>query len=312
MSASETDIRHDRVWVVPNDGWDERILICRCGTLVDVFIVVTTRYVVIVDTLLGPDTAEQLLAIARPYLRDGRTLLAIDTHADWDHCLGNSAFAGPAATDPAPIIATRACGARFAAGEVAARLARLRADEPERFAAVEPVPPTLLFDERLRIDGGDLTLELFRAPGHTADHLAILIPEIATLLVGDAAERPFPFAHSLAALPELRETLRTLDTLGASTILACHAPPEGVPTLLRDNSAYFDILQERCRQALVVGAANMGTPDDALETAIDWPIGAAIGGDPDELSNPAMYRQGHRKHIRLMIEWLANQDNILS
>jgi len=304
LSASEADIHRDRVWVVPNDGWDERILICRCGTLVDVFVVITTRYVAIVDTLIGPDTAEQLLAIARPYLRDGRTLLAIDTHADWDHCLGNSAFAGPSASDPAPIIATRACAARFAAGEVAARLARLCADEPERFAAVEPIPPTLLFDERLRIAGGDLTLELFRAPGHTADHLAILIPEIATLLVGDAAERPFPFAHSLAALPELRATLHTLDTLGARTILACHAPPESEPTLLRDNSAYFDMLEGRCRQALAAGMVRATTPDDALETAIGWPIGAAIGGDPDTLSNPAMYRKGHRTHIRLMIAWL--------
>lgn len=311
MIASETDIHRDRVWVVPNDGWDERILICRCGTLVDVFIVVTTRYVVIVDTLIGPDTAEQLLAIARPYLRDGRSLLAIDTHADWDHCLGNSAFAGLAATDPAPIIATRACGARFAAGEVTARLARLRADESERFAAVEPIPPTLLFDERLRIDGGDLNLELFRTPGHTADHLAILIPEIATLLVGDAAERPFPFAHSLATLPELRATLRTLDTLGARTILACHAPPEEEPILLRDNSAYFDTLEERCRQALIAGMVGAATPDDALEMAIGWTLDAAIVGDPAELSNPTMYRQGHRTHIRLMIGWLTKQHNLL-
>jgi glyoxylase-like metal-dependent hydrolase (beta-lactamase superfamily II) len=305
LIANGGDVHHDRVWRLPNDGWDDRILICRCGTLVDVFIVITTRYVVIVDTLIGPDTAEQLLAIARPYLRGGRTLLAIDTHADWDHCLGNSAFVGPAASDPAPVIATRSCAARFAAGEVTARLARLRAEEPERFAAVEPSPPTLLFDERLRIDGGDLTLELFRAPGHTADHLAILIPEIATLLVGDAAERPFPFAHSLAALPELRATLRTLDSLGARTILACHAPPEREPRLLRDNSAYFDTLEERCRRALAAGTVSAATPEGALEEAVGWPIGAAIGGDPDELSNPAMYRRGHLTHIRLMLEWLS-------
>jgi glyoxylase-like metal-dependent hydrolase (beta-lactamase superfamily II) len=305
LSTTVADIHHDRVWIVPNDGWDERILICRCGTLVDVFVIVTTRYVVLVDTLIGPDTAEQLLAIARPYLRDGRTLLAVDTHADWDHCLGNSAFVGPSASHPAPIIATRACAARFAAGEVASRLDRLRADEPGRFAAVAPVPPTVLFDERLRIDGGDLTLELFRAPGHTTDHLVILIPEIATLLVGDAAERPFPFAHSLTALPELRATLRTLEALGARTILACHASPEREPRLLRDNSAYFDALEERCRQALAAGAVSATTPTESLERAIAWPIEVAIGGDPEELSNPAMYRSGHLTHIRLMIEWLS-------
>lgn len=295
----------DTVTVVPNGGWDERILICRCGALVDVFIVVTARYAIIVDTLIGPDTAAQLLAIARPYLDAGRTLLVIDTHADWDHCLGNQLFAGASAIFPAPIIASSACAARFAAGEVVARLARLRESEPERFAAVEPVAPSLLFDQRLRIDGGDLTLELFLAPGHTADHSAILLPEIGTLLVGDAAERPFPFAHSVESLPQLRATLDQLAALDARTILACHAPPEREPTLLRDNKAYFDELEARCRRALAAGTIDLSMSDVALAKRVGWHLAEAIGGDPAMLSNPAMYQQGHQRHIRLMLEWLS-------
>src|SRR4051794_26848660 len=47
----------DEVRLVASAGWDARILICRCGPLVDAFIVVTARYVVIVDTLINPRTA---------------------------------------------------------------------------------------------------------------------------------------------------------------------------------------------------------------------------------------------------------------
>ena len=90
----------DRVELVPNGGWDSRILVCRCAPTVDSFVVVTTRYVAIVDTLLNPATANALLDIVRPLLRDGRTPLVINTHADWDHCWGNQLFAGRGAPSP--------------------------------------------------------------------------------------------------------------------------------------------------------------------------------------------------------------------
>src|SRR5690242_14958747 len=79
----------DDVRLVPNAGWEPRILVCRCGPLVDAFIVVTARYVVLVDTLINPRTARMQLALAREHLRAGRALLVVNTHADWDHCWGN-------------------------------------------------------------------------------------------------------------------------------------------------------------------------------------------------------------------------------
>ena len=85
---------------------------CRCGTLVDTFIVVSERYVVLIDTLINRRTAEALLEIARPHLA-GRQLLAVNTHADWDHAWGNHVFAGPSALLPAPIIASRRCAERL-------------------------------------------------------------------------------------------------------------------------------------------------------------------------------------------------------
>ncbi len=130
----------------------------------------------------------------------------------------------------------------------------MRASEPDRFGEVALVPPTLLFEERLRIDGGDLTLELFLTPGHAADHIAIYIPEIGTLLAGDAAELPFPFVESAATLPQLRDSLARMAALEPRVALYCHAPGVSSPQLLHDNIAYFDKVEQRCRAALAAGA----------------------------------------------------------
>jgi len=184
----------DTVSLVPNQGWDARILVCRCGTLVDTFIVVSDRYVVLIDTLINRRTAEALLEIARPYLA-GRQLLAVNTHADWDHAWGNHVFDGPSALLPTPIIASRLCAERLRSEAAQLKLAEMRASEPGRFGDVVLTPPSLLFEQQLVIDGGDLTLQLFATPGHKPDHIAIFIPEIRTLLPGDAAELPFPFVE---------------------------------------------------------------------------------------------------------------------
>ena len=45
------------VELVKNEGWDERILVLRNDKLVDTFIVVTEKYVVVVDTMINEKTA---------------------------------------------------------------------------------------------------------------------------------------------------------------------------------------------------------------------------------------------------------------
>jgi glyoxylase-like metal-dependent hydrolase (beta-lactamase superfamily II) len=295
----------DTITLVPNNGWDERILVVRCGTLVDVFIIVSKRYVVLVDTLINPRTAAELLRIAEPHLA-GRQLLVVDTHSHWDHCWGNQLFAGPGATHPAPLIGTRRCAELIAGPRAQAKLADMRASEPDRFGEVMLVPPTLLFEERLRIDGGDLTLELFLTPGHAADHIAISIPEIRTLLAGDAAELPFPFVESAATLPQLRDSLARMAALEPRVALYCHAPGVSSPQLLHDNIAYFDMVEQRCRAALAAGAPAHPAEGADLEALVGFPFEAAIpaGHDPVELAG--FYRRGHHDAIRATLEHLVH------
>lgn len=297
----------DDVRLVANQGWDQRVLVCRCGPTVDAFVVVTTRYVVIIDTLINPRTAAALLTIAREHLGGHRQLLVVNTHADWDHCWGNQIFAGPAPAHPAPVIASRRCAERFRAPEAGPFLRRMQEREPERFGEVEYAPPTVVFDQRLAIDGGDLTLELFATPGHSPDHIAVYLPEIGTLLAGDAAEAPFPFARSAATLPALRDSLRRLAALDPVAALYCHAPVGIGPGLLGANIAYFDTLEGRCRAALGRGVPARPGEGDDVEAAVAYPFADAIPAGLDARELPDSYRQGHREHIRMMLEYLGGE-----
>jgi glyoxylase-like metal-dependent hydrolase (beta-lactamase superfamily II) len=293
----------DEIRVVPNAGWDRRVIVARCGSLVDVFVVVAERYVVLVDTLINTRTAAALLRIAEPHL-EGRQLLVVNTHAHWDHIWGNQLFAGPGARHPAPIIGTRRCAELLRSPESQQKLAQKSADEPQRFGAVELVAPTLLFEERLAIDGGDLTLELFATPGHASDHIAIYIPQIRTLLPGDAAELPFPFVESAATFPALRESLARMAALEPNVALYCHAPETSGPALLRWNIAYFDGLERRCRAALAGGAPARPPEDADVEALVAFPFAEAIPAGYAEQELAGFYRPGHQAAIRAMLEYL--------
>lgn len=299
-------MNEDKVELLANTGWDARILVCRCGTLVDTFIVVAERYVVLVDTLINTRTAAALLEIAREYL-DGRQLLVVNSHADWDHAWGNHVFDGPDAHYPAPIIASRRCAGRLRGAEAAQKLAQMRANQPGRFEDVRLTPPTVLFDQRLAIDCGDLTLELFATPGHRSDHISVYIPEIGTLLPGDAAELPFPFVESAATLPAMRDSLARMAALDPASALYCHAPVTSGPAVLQRNIAYFDTIEQRCRSALTRGAPGRPNAAADVETVIGFPYAEAVPAEMDAVALAGFYRPGHQAAIRAMLEHLAGE-----
>lgn len=292
--------------LVPNQGWDERVLVCRNGPLVDTFIVVTERYVVLVDTVINPATARTMVDYARSYRTDGRQLLVVNTHADYDHAWGNQIFAGPQAEFPAPIIATRLCAEQFQHPDAAAFLQQRQTQEPAIFGEVRLTPPTLLFDERLFIDGGDLMLLLFATPGHTPDHLAIYIPEIETLLAADGAELPFPLARTVAGLPLMRQSLVQMAALNPQTVLYCHAPVTIGPQLLQDNIAYFDELEAHCRAALAQGVPADPPAEADVAALVGFPFNEAVqAGEYASFLNDHHRTEWHPQQIRMMLTYLS-------
>jgi glyoxylase-like metal-dependent hydrolase (beta-lactamase superfamily II) len=296
------------VTLVPNEGWDERILVCRNDPLVDAFIILTQRYLVLVDTMINPATAEKLVKIGREKSGDAMSLLVLNTHADYDHCWGNQIFGGEDAPHRALIVGSKASAARFAAPEMEETLAQMKEKEPAIFGDVIPTPPLFLFEDRLEIDGNDLTLELFLAPGHTPDHAALYIPEIDTLLAADAAELPYPMARTVEGLPAMRRSLADLAALDAETVLYCHAPPQLGPQLLHDNIAYFDKVEAACRAALARGVAPDPAPDADVIALVDLPYAEAVPDAAPWQNVPESYQTtGHAAQIRMMLAWLSGE-----
>lgn len=299
---------NNHLQLVPNQGWDERILICRNDPLVDIFIVVTARYVVLVDTLINPTTARAMFDYAQPHLTQSRQLLVVNTHADYDHCWGNQIFAGPQALYPAPILAHQRCAQRFHEAEAQEVLQEMQAQEPAIFGEVVLTPPTLTFADRLQIDGGDLTLELFPTPGHTPDHIALYIPEIKTLLAADAAEVPFPAARSVEGLPLMRQSLATLAALNATTVLYCHAAETLGAQVLHANIVYFDKLEAACRTALARGVSAIPAEDVDVAGLVGCTYADATPANPHWQGVHEYYpTRGHAQQMRMMLAWLQSQ-----
>lgn len=290
---------------LPNQGWDSRLHIAANDDLVNVFVLITERYVILVDTLLNATTANALVEYARPYL-SGRQLLVINSHSDWDHAWGNQLFAGPMAAFPAPIIAHENAAAIFDDPDTAAFLRKMQQEQPGIFAEVTLTKPTLTFRDELWIDGGDLTLHLFPTPGHMPDHIAIYIPEISTLLAGDAAEMPFPYVYHARDLPVLRASLKRMADLHPHHALYCHAPPTVGPQLLHDNIAYYDALEAACRAALARGDDYAAIPNAELPARLNCEYAAvAPTTGAWEGVSPHARTERHGEQLRLMLEWLT-------
>ncbi len=281
---------------LPNGGWDQRIHAFKYTELVTCYAVVTQRYLVILDTLISPKTMRVMMDHLKPQMTSERRLLVVNTHSDWDHVWGNQLFAGEDALYPAPIIASRRCRADFDLPEAQSQLADLQKQNPGELDDVRITPPTLLFDERLTIEGGDLTLEIFPARGHTHDHTAIYVPEIKTLFAADSAERPYPQPRKPEMLPQMRQTLAELATYDAEVVLYCHADDvDGA--VIRDNIAYFHFIEEKCRRAKAAGIELPDEKEADVASLIDCSFVDAMGQDSGDYHN-YYQTQGHYDQIR--------------
>src|SRR5881394_1370086 len=63
------------------------------GMQVDAYVLLAERYVLICDTLLCPEDMATMLDAVHGEL-NGRKVLVVNSHADWDHTWGNCYFAG--------------------------------------------------------------------------------------------------------------------------------------------------------------------------------------------------------------------------
>ncbi len=211
------------VWLAERD-LDDGMAVCST-------VVFGSDCAAVIDTLTCPEDMEGVLDLLD---ERGLPVFVINTHADWDHTWGNSAFANET------IIAHRFCRAAML-GQGPRVLDRKRREEPGRFDTVVITPPTVTFVEFMDIDLGGITLSIHYLPGHTADEVIVHLPTVGIFIAGDAAEWPIPTGHDGPLGPWavlLRQWAAREDVY---TVVPSHGPISDA-NLLLDNADYLDAL----------------------------------------------------------------------
>lgn len=270
-------------------GLDPRIRCFRAGEEVDTFVVVTERMLIYLDSMSTPELMRQVIELTSVDA-GARQVVVINTHADWDHVYGNQVF--ERGDLRGLIVASEATAARLHSEEARAVLASQQAQDT-RFEAVKLTPPHLTFPDTLTLDGGDLSLHLFPTPGHRQGHVSVWIPEVRTLLAGDAAEYPWPCIGTYSDLDALRASLERMTALDPAFVLPCHGGTSS-PDLMARNLAYLDRLAE------LVSAGLADAPELSYEAALTW-----LGTTPDAV--PGFYRDFHQGAVKATREWLGEQ-----
>lgn len=266
------------------------------GMEVDAYVVITDRHVVFLDTLLCPADMEQVMLAVQEQLV-GRSMLVINSHADWDHCWGNAYFTGIRA---APIIASDQCLERLLSLEARTDLESFQQQYP-LFEDVKLITPTITFSDRLVLQGGDLSIELLAAPGHQRDQIVAWIPELRLLLAFDAVEWPLPLVHDAESVPKMFDTLERLIALQPARVLCSHGKTTS-PQQIENNLAYLREVEQRCQQALQSGQPTQEEMEHAAQW-IGYPFEKVIAGLSGKIDT-TFYGEAHETNVRAVLEWL--------
>jgi glyoxylase-like metal-dependent hydrolase (beta-lactamase superfamily II) len=296
---------------VPEMSGDERVLVFRRsldikgefeGLEVDAYVVLTDRYVVMLDTMLCPADAEAIMRQVGD-AANGKTLLCVNSHADWDHAWGNAYFQGATT-----IIGHEQCRARLLSVEAAEELRVFQKLDP-LFRDVELVAPSLTFSERLTLFGGDLTIELLATPGHHLDEISAWIPELSLLLAFDAVESPFPSVDGAASVPQMFRSLERLLALEPHRVLCSHGNTSS-PALIEQNLAYFREIELRSR-AYLDNYSPSRTEFEQVSRAISYSFEEAIAGVTGPIDR-TYYSQAHEDNCAAVLRWLSAMKQAIS
>jgi glyoxylase-like metal-dependent hydrolase (beta-lactamase superfamily II) len=303
-----------RIFELTNEQLDPRIRIFRRifvgdsgnALQVDAYVLLTERFLIVCDTLLCPADVAFMIASTNIEQLDinKRQWLVINSHSDWDHVWGNAYFL---TTSPVPPIIGHTLNAEHQRSKEAQEFLTSYQQRYPLFAQTRFVPPTLTFEQRLTINGGDLTLELFHAPGHRTDHIAGWIPELQTLLAFDAVEFPFPSIEDEHTVGQQIETLQHFLSLEPRHVLFQHGSQNGVAdvSIVQRNLDYTKTIKQRCQefvqhQSQPIHETELEQTDYAA--LIGYPFSEVSAGLP--VQDTAFYQQAHQDNVRHTMKYV--------
>jgi len=271
------------------------------GMEVGSYIVMTDHHVIVLDTLLCPEDVSIMLQSVNNELR-GRTLLCIDSHADWDHSWGNCYFTGEKRTH---IIAHDHCFERLNSTEAQNELLEFQ-QRSSTFKNVFLLPPTITFNQRFTIHDSNVTIELLHAPGHHLDQIVAWIPELSLLLAFDAVENPLPLIESPSCVPHMFATLEHLIALQPRRVLCSHGKTTS-PDQLKLNLAYIREIERRCKSVLqkgLLGPMEFVHVSELINYSFDDVVGETKGN-----IDRTFYTQAHENNCQVIMHWLMMNES---
>ena len=166
-----------------------------------------------------------------------KAAMAIYSHADWDHCWGTCGYPFE------HVVAHTNTLDRFE-NELPSTLRKMRNEHANGWKGVKLIAPDVTFDEKLTIDMGYYSLELYQFRGHTPDSIVGFIPEWGLLLGGDAFEA-VPVINDPADVPIWLHHLETwMKRSDVRSVLPGHGSLTD-PGIMELNYEYLQGLSEK-------------------------------------------------------------------
>ena len=238
----------------------------------------------LVDTLFDLRLTGEMLELMR-----GKTPAAehidtvVNTHANGDHCYGNSLLVG------ARIIATARCAAEMLELPPSTMAAMLRSADAlgpaGRFAqrifspfSFEDIPlavPTRTFEHRLDLQVGGLAVSLLEVgPAHTAGDAVVHLPGAGIVFTGDIL---FHGGHPIVWAGPVSNWIAACDKVLAlhPTVVVPGHGPLATPAALVELKEYFEFLTGEARTRFEAGMS-------PLEAARDIDLGPYAGWSEGE------------------------------
>ncbi len=255
----------ERVWVARYEWWD-----------VNVSVVEGEAGLLVVDTHSSSVAAREVVADLRR-LSARPVVGLVNTHAHFDHVLGNHTFRSE--YGEMPITAHEATRRTLVEeGEEVRDLAGERAAERgEEIAATPVVAPDHVFSSVTTIDLGDRSVEVVHpGRGHTDGDVVVRIEAADVLLAGDLVEESGPPAYGQDCFPmdwPLSLDL-VLDLVGpGSVVVPGHGAPVG-RAFVEEQRGDIGVVAETIRDL-----AGRGVGVDGALAAAQWPFPAEALGD---------------------------------
>lgn len=250
----------------------------------------------LVDTLFDLRLTAEMLDTMRRQVQAASTIATVvNTHANGDHCFGNSLVSS------AEIVASRACAEEMAAlppsrladmmraapdlGEAGAFLQKIFG--PFQFDGIETALPTRTFDGTLELRVGDRRVDLIDVgPAHTAGDVIVHLPDEGVVFTGDIL---FHGGHPIVWAGPVSNWVAACDRILAlepDVVVPGHGPLAG-RSAVEDMLGYFGYLTSQARVRFEAGMSPM-------EAARDIDLGQYAGwGESERLvvNITSLYRE---------------------